>query len=78
LNGGGNINLAAVRRSIRAFNLWVLCVLVPSAVVFAASRLNVLRTKPWWLMLVGPIVYVVGLLVVMTMYNILFASARRH
>lgn len=58
------------------FTLWSLWVLAPSSVVFAVSRLHFVRVRPWSLMLVGPVSFVIGLTVAMTVYNILFASNR--
>jgi hypothetical protein len=60
----------------RFFSLWTLWVLAPSAVVFAVSRLPFARVRPWTLMLVGPVAFIVGLTVTMTVWNTLFASGR--
>jgi hypothetical protein len=62
--------------STRLFSLWSLWVLAPSAVVFAVSRLHFVRVRPWSLMLVGPVSFIIGLTLAMTVYNILFASGR--
>ena len=60
------------------FSVWGLSVLAPSAVVFAVSRLNLVRARPWSLLLLGPVSFVVGMVVAMTVYNILFVSGRQQ
>lgn len=60
--------------SRQAVQQWLLFVLVPGAVVFAASRLSVLQNRPGWLLLLGPISFLIAVVVVITAHNILFAS----
>src|SRR5438552_3138173 len=43
------------------FMLWLLFVLTPAAAVFGLSRSKVLRRRPWWLLLAGPVVFVAAL-----------------
>jgi len=60
-----------VPAAARVFSLWSVSVLVPSAVVFGVSRLDFARARPWSLMLVGPLSFVVGMVVAMTAAGIL-------
>src|SRR5262245_27994126 len=62
----------------RALQSWGLFVLTPSAVVFAVSRVALLQSRPWSLLFLGPLTFVVAVMTVMVSYNILFASARSH
>jgi hypothetical protein len=63
--------------SRQAVQHWVLFACVPSAVVFAVSRLGVLQARPWRLLIVGPLSFVVAATAVMVTYNnTLFASGR--
>jgi hypothetical protein len=54
----------------QALQFWTLFVLVPSAVVWAISCLDVFVPRPWMLMIVGPLSFVFSLLVVVVTYNI--------
>jgi hypothetical protein len=58
----------------QAIRMWVVFVFLPAAAVLAVSRLGLLRTKPWLLLLLGPISFITALIVVMIVHNILFAS----
>jgi hypothetical protein len=60
----------------RLFTLWILWVLAPSAAVFAVSRLLAFRARPWLLMLAGPVSFLVGLIVAMTVYGVFVGSGR--
>jgi hypothetical protein len=56
---------------------WVLglCILFPSTVLIAVSRLAVFHTYPWMLLVAGPIAFVVAVVMVMIAYNMLFAGS---
>jgi len=56
---------------------WLLFVVTPSSAVWAISRLGVFRSRPWWLLLAGPMAHLVAVTVVMVLYNVLFASTPR-
>jgi hypothetical protein len=60
------------------FTFWILWVLAPNAAVLAVSALPFVRSRPWSLLLLGPLSYVVGMAVAMTTYNLLFASGSQH
>ncbi len=60
--------------SLQEVQLWLRFVLLPGAVVFGLSRLGWLRNRPWWLLLLGPLSFVLGVVLVMVTYNVLFAS----
>jgi hypothetical protein len=75
----GLIHLLASRSapaSFPFFSAWALSVLVPSIGVFAVSVLPVARARPWSLMLLGPVSFLVGMIVSVTLFNILFGSGR--
>jgi hypothetical protein len=57
----------SVRQILRSWLLWVL---VPSAAVFALSRLGLFVGRPWLLLFLGPISFVVALVVVMIALNL--------
>lgn len=61
-----------------AAEYWWLFVLLPSAVVFAVSRLGILQRRAWGLLLLGPLTFVVAVIAVMVVYNILFATVRHQ
>jgi NADH:ubiquinone oxidoreductase subunit K len=60
----------------QAVQSWLLFVSVPSAVLFAVSRLGVLESRPWLLLFLGPVLFVMAAVVATVMYNILFASSQ--
>ena len=64
-------SVAVTRQAAR---YWGLFVLLPSAVVFAVSRLDILQARPWGLLVFGPLTFVIAVTAVMVSYNILFAS----
>jgi hypothetical protein len=55
---------------------WGVFVLLPSAAVLAVSRIGILQARPWALLFLGPLTFVVAVTAVMVTYNILFASGR--
>jgi len=59
-----------------AVQYWGLFVFLPSAVVFVVSRVGILQARPWALLFLGPLTFVVAVTAVMVTYNILFASGR--
>jgi hypothetical protein len=59
--------------SRQAVQFWLCFVLLPGAVVFGMSRLGWLRNSPWWLLLLGPLSFVLGVVLGMVTYNVLFA-----
>jgi hypothetical protein len=57
--------------SVRQFlQSWLFLVLVPSAAVFALSRFRVFIDRPWLLLLLGPISFVVALVSVVIALNL--------
>jgi len=58
----------------QAIRLWLLFVCLPAAAVLAVSRLGFLNTRPWLLLLLGPISFVIALVVVTILHNLLIAS----
>jgi hypothetical protein len=56
---------------------WLLFVMTPAVAVYGVSRRKVLRRRPWWLLLAGPISFVVTVVAVMVLYNIFFSSRPR-
>lgn len=55
--------------------LWLLFIVLPGAVVLGASRLGVLRTRPWLLLFAGPVLFLTTIVIAMSAYNVLFASS---
>jgi len=68
--------LGAAIPTRQAIQHWVLFVFLPAAAVLAVCRFGFLNTRPWLLLLLGPISSVMALVVVVTVHNILLAS--RH
>ena len=60
----------------QAIQLWLVFVVLPSAAVWGASRAQFLMSRPSLLLLVGPITFVVALVVFATASNSLFNA--RH
>lgn len=58
--------------TMQSVRLWVVFVCLPAAAVFAVSQLGFLSTRPWLLLVVGPIAFLIALVFVMTLHNILF------
>jgi hypothetical protein len=52
------------------FSLWLLSVLAPGAAVFAVSVLPFVLARPWSLLLLGPLSFLIGMIVAMTFFNI--------
>ena len=71
-----SVAFGSVPLTRQAVQYWGLFVLLPSAVVFAVSRVGLLQARPWSLLFLGPLTFVVAVTAVMVTYNILFASAR--
>ena len=59
----------------QAIHDWLQFVPVPGLVVFAASRSGIFKRRPWLLLLVGPLAFLIGALGVMTTHGLLFAPA---
>ena len=57
-----------------AIQVWLLFVLLPCMAVYAVSRMAWVPHHPLWLLLVGPLAFIVAVLLVMVAYNIAFAS----
>ena len=53
------------------FRLWALVVVVSTAAVWAVSRLALFSSRPWLLMILGPLSFVLVLLLTMITYNII-------
>jgi hypothetical protein len=65
----------------QALHDWLQFVPLPGLVVFAASRSGMFKERPWLLLLVGPLAFVVGALGLLLTHSILFAPAilaRKH
>jgi hypothetical protein len=64
--------------SRRMLSHWLVFVCVPAVVVFAASRLSLLQTRPAWLVFLGPLLFLATVVVVAIGYNVVFASTARE
>ena len=62
----------------QAIQSWALFVVLPSAFVFAVSRLGIVQARPWGFLFLGPLTFVVAVILVTVVYNVLFASSRSH
>jgi hypothetical protein len=71
-----SVALGSLPLTRQAVQYWGLFVLLPSAVVFAVSRAGFLVARPWALVFVGPITFIVVVTAVMVTYNVLFVSGR--
>ena len=60
----------------QAIQLWLVFVLLPSAAVWGVSRAQFLMIRPAWLLFVGPMTFIVALVVFATASNSLFTA--RH
>src|SRR5262245_59127649 len=49
---------------------WLLFVVIPAAAVYGVSRRKALRKRPLWLVLVGPLCFIVTVVAVMVLYNV--------
>ena len=58
----------------QAIQLWLVFVLLPSAAVWAVSRAEFLSIRPSLLLFVGPITFIVALVVFATASSVLFAT----
>ena len=56
--------------SRRAIQVWALFVLAPTVVVFAVSLLRVFVNRPWLLLILGPVSFVLSVLVFMVAHNV--------
>ncbi len=72
-----SIVAGAVPLSKPVWRAWALFLLAPTAVVILASRIGFLQAKPWMLLLVGPLAFLLAATALMIAYNILFASGHR-
>jgi hypothetical protein len=61
----------------QSVGMWLGFVFLPSVGVFAVSRIPTLRVKPWLLLLVGPLSYLVTMIVAMTVVNVIASSVSR-
>jgi hypothetical protein len=59
----------------QAIHDWLQFVPLPGLVVFGASRSGIFRTRPWLLLLVGPLAFVIAALGLVMTHSILFAPA---
>jgi hypothetical protein len=66
--------LASTASRRMAIRMWLVFVLLPTAVVLGISRFGLLTTKPWFLLVLGPISFMVALIVVATVDAVLFGS----
>jgi hypothetical protein len=64
--------------SWRDLQYWTLFVALPSAVVLLASRIGALQTRSWWLIAIGPVMFICATTVVIIVYNVLFANSRQQ
>jgi len=58
---------------IHNVRLWVLWAVVPTAAVVALSRLQMFQRHPWWLLLVGPIAFLIAVVIAFSAHNIMVA-----
>ena len=59
----------------QALQDWLQFVPLPGLVVFAASRSGIFKERPWLLLLVGPLAFLIAAAGVMLSYGILFSPA---
>ena len=59
----------------QALHDWLQFVPLPGLVVFGASRSGIFRTRPWLLLLVGPLAFVIAALGLVMTHSMLFAPA---
>ena len=71
-----SVAVRSVSFARQAVQYWGLFVFLPSVVVFGVSRVGVLQARPWGLLLLGPLAFVVAAAAVMVAHNMLFASSR--
>jgi hypothetical protein len=57
----------------QSVGMWLGFIFLPSVAVFGISRLAFLRTKPWLLLIIGPISYLFAMIVTLTVANAIFA-----
>lgn len=60
----------------QAIQIWLVFVLLPTAAVWGLSRADFLVNRPWVLLLVGPIAFMMALIVFGTAFNAVFAARR--
>jgi len=60
----------------QAVQIWTLLVLVPGLALFAASRLDVFHSRPWLLLLAGPLLFLLATTAGIIMYNVFFTPTR--
>jgi lysylphosphatidylglycerol synthetase-like protein (DUF2156 family) len=60
----------------QTIQMWLMFVLLPTAAVWGLSRADFLVKRPWLLLLVGPIAFVLALIVFTTALNVVFAAPR--
>ena len=72
----GLFALGTARLSRQAVQQWVLFVLLPTAAIWAVSRLGSLQRRPWWLLLAGPVTCMFAIVCVAMAYNILTSNPR--
>src|SRR5262245_2557928 len=53
------------------------CIVLPGLAVLAIARTTWLMTHPWWLLLVGPMSYLIVVIVAMTVHNVLASPVGR-
>jgi hypothetical protein len=56
--------------------IWVLSIVLPAVVVLGVSRLDLVQTGPWWLLLLGPLSFLMTVLIGIVVFNVLFESGR--
>jgi hypothetical protein len=64
---------ALARQGIQS---WLFFFVLPSLAILWTSRLAAVRSRPWLLLVLGPLSHIVAMVVVMTAYNAVFASNR--
>ena len=72
-----SVAFGAVPVTKQVIHFWGLFVFLPSAVLMAVSRLGIVQARPWSLLLLGPLTFVVAVTAMMVAYNVLFASSPR-
>lgn len=55
---------------------WLLFICLPTGVVVAVSRVGMMRNRPWGLLVVGPLSFLLSLVLITMGWNILFAPDR--
>lgn len=54
----------------RVMEIWLVSELLPTAAVWWLSRAEFAKSRPWWLLIVGPLVFLVAVVVSSTVFAV--------